>query len=159
MTDQGIRSVILSDPNFDIELYTEYLDLSRFQAPDYKENLVRFLADKYSAVKPDVVITVYPMALSFVLNHCDRIFSGIPIVACTIFESAARDIEQTDERARTTGVILNGDIGDIVPMARTLRPQTRRIALVGGASELDKIGLKVVRNALKQYEPGMECWI
>ena len=156
MTEQGIRSVTASDPTYDIELYSEYMDSSRFQGLEYKENLARFLDDKYSAEKPDLVITVYPSALSFVLNYCEHTFPGIPIVACTIFESTARELEQTAERARTTGVIFKGDIGDIVPMARALRPGMRRIALVGGASDLDKITLKVIRNALKQYEPEME---
>lgn len=156
MTEQGIRSVTASNPTYDIELYSEYMDSSRFQGLEYKEKLARFLDSKYSAVKPDLVVTVYPIALSFVLNYCENTFSGIPIVACTIFESTARELEQTAERARTTGVILKGDIGDIVPMARTLRPGMRRIALVGGASDLDKITLKVIRNALKQYESEME---
>jgi len=156
MTEQGIRSVAASDPTYDIELYSEYMDSSRFQGLEYKETLARFLNDKYSAEKPDLVITVYPSALSFVLNYCEHTFPGIPVVACTIFESTARELEQTAERARTTGVIFKGDIGDIVPMARALRPGMRRIALVGGASDLDKITLKVIRNAMKQYEPEME---
>jgi CheY-like chemotaxis protein len=70
LTDKGIRSVLTSDQTFDIELYTEYLDLSRFEGPGYKETLARFLNDKYSAAKPDLFMTVYPNALKGVLMRC-----------------------------------------------------------------------------------------
>ncbi len=149
MTDQGIRSVLMPHQTFGIELFSEYLDLSRFEGPGYEEALVRFLGDKYAAMEPDLLITVYPSALKFILNHRDRIFPGISIVACTIFESTAKDLEQANVRSRITGVIFKGDIGDIVPMARTLKPGMRQIALVGGSSEVDKFTLTMIRNALK----------
>ncbi|MEI6258823.1 MAG: ATP-binding protein [Deltaproteobacteria bacterium] len=96
---------------------------------------------------------MYPSALSFVLSYCDSTFPGVPVVACGIFESSAKELEDTDKRARTTGVFLKGDIGDIVSIAQALRPETRRIALVGGSSDLDKLSLTIIRNALKKYEP------
>ena len=45
---------------FDIEIYSEYLDLTRFQGSENQENQARFLGEKYSALKPDLIITVYP---------------------------------------------------------------------------------------------------
>ena len=156
LTEKGILSVVAAGSFFDIQIYAEYMDSTRFQGSGYQENLARYLNVKYSALKPDLVMTVYPVALSFVLSYCDHIFPNVPIVACSIFETSARDLELTNNRFRTTGVILKGDIGDLVPIVRALRPATRRIALVGGASDLDKAVLTIIRNALNQHEPELE---
>jgi len=156
LVDKGIRSVALSDPAFEIELFHEYLDFARFEQPGYKDTLARFLGDKYSFKPPDLIISVLPQSLPYVLKHCRQIFPDVPVVACTIFENSARALEETEDRQKTTGVFFKGDIGDIVPVARRLRPGFRRIALVGGSSEGDRINSSIVRQALKPYEPDIE---
>jgi PAS domain S-box-containing protein len=156
MMEKGLLSVVTSDPAFNIEICPEYMDSSRFQGPEYLENMARFLGDKYSSIKPNIVMTVFPNALSFFLDYCEPIFPGVPIVGCTILENTARELGQTDKRARTTGVIVKENVVDIVPMARALRPEMRRIALVGGSSDSDKISLTIIRNGLMRYETGME---
>lgn len=157
LSEKGIRSITQSNSEFEIELFHEYLDGVRFDQPGYQETLARFLGDKYSIARPDLIITILPQALSFILNHCQHIFPGIPIVATTIFESTARALEQqTEIRQNITGVIFKGDIGDTVPVARLLRPGVRRIALVCGSSEADRSHLAIVRQALKPYEPDVE---
>ena len=156
MMENGLLSIVKSDPAFDIELYPEYMDSSRFQGPEYLENLARFLCDKYSRLKPDIVITAFPNALSFFLDESCPVFPGVPIVACSIDEKTARKLEQTPEKTRITGVIIKEGVVDIIPMARALRPEIRRIALVGGSSAADKDSLTLIRNSLMQSEPEMD---
>jgi PAS domain S-box-containing protein len=156
LTVKGVRSALESSERFAVELFTEYMDLSRFTEPQYKETLARLLAVKYSGAKPDLIITVYPLALDFMMNYGHRAFPGTPVVAATIYESIAKDLERTGLRQRVTGVIFKRDIGDIIPVARTLKPGTRRIALVGGNSVTDKRNSTIFRNALRQYEPELE---
>jgi PAS domain S-box-containing protein len=156
LTDRGIRSVISSDQTFDIELYAEYMDSNRFQSPGYAETLARFLSEKYSDIKPDIVITTYPNALFFVLNQCGPAFSGIPVVACTLYEKFVKALDRTNQRSRTTGVLMKWDMSDIIQTVRMIKPEMRRIALVGGISDLDKISLTEIRDSLKQCEPEIE---
>jgi len=157
LSEKGIRSITQSNSAFEIELFHEYLDVVRFDQPEYQETLARFLGDKYSVARPDLIITIFPQASTFILNHCQHIFPDIPIVASTIFESTAKALEQqTEIRQSITGVIFKGDIGDTVPVARILRPGVRRIALVCGSSEADRSHLAIVRQALKTYEPDLE---
>ena len=82
------------------------MDFSRFEDPGYKETLARFLADKYMRTEPDLIITVYPSALNFVLMNCDRAFQGVPVVACTIFDCDVRVLDKTHPRQRITGTFL-----------------------------------------------------
>jgi PAS domain S-box-containing protein len=156
LTVKGVRSALESSELFAVELFTEYMDLSRFTEPQYKEALARLLAAKYSGAKPDLIIAVYPLALDFMENYGQRVFPGTPIVAATIYESVAEELERTGLRQRVTGVIFKADIGDIIPVARTLKPGIRRIALVGGSSVTDKRNSTIYRNALRQYEPELE---
>ncbi len=68
LTEKGIRSATQSNQEFEIELFHEYLDFARFEQTGYKETLVRFLGDKYGAQLPDLIISVLPQALPFLLN-------------------------------------------------------------------------------------------
>ncbi|MFH0729053.1 MAG: ATP-binding protein [Pseudomonadota bacterium] len=153
LTDKGIRSVISSDQTFDIELYAEYMDSNHFQTSGYAETLARFLGEKYSDVKPDLIITTYPNALFFVLNECGQVFPRVPVVACTIYERSVKDVERADQRSRTTGVLLKWDMSGILQTIHLLKPEMHRLALVGGISDIDKFSLKEIRESLKQCEP------
>jgi len=132
------------------------MDLLRFVFPEYREALARFLADKYLHAKPDIIITVYPSALRFILRHADSAFSGIPVVACSVYESDLMAMKNEGQMLPITGTFLKGDIGDIIPVIRSLRPQTRRIALVTGSSEFDKNTHSLIGAALRVYEPELE---
>jgi ABC-type uncharacterized transport system substrate-binding protein len=156
LVDRAIRSAVKSDQTFAIELLTEYLNLSRFKDPRYRETLARFLGDKYSGTRPDLIITVSAPALDFIMKYSDPVFRGIPVVACTVFESQVRALEQTGLRRRVTGVSFKADADDVIRGARTLMPGTRRIAVVGGASDTDQLYLTNVREAVRQSEPELE---
>jgi PAS domain S-box-containing protein len=156
LVDKAIRSAVKSNQTFAIELFSEYLNLSQFKEPRYRETLARFLGDKYSGTRPDLIITVSATALDFILMYGLRLFPGIPVVACTVLESQVRALEQVGLRSRVTGVIVETAIDDIITVARTLIPGTRRIVIVGGASDSDQVYLTPFRLALRQYEPELE---
>ena len=50
-------------PPEDLEIFSEYLDLTRFPAAQYGDDLVRYLSARYATRKPDVVIAVGSSAL------------------------------------------------------------------------------------------------
>jgi PAS domain S-box-containing protein len=156
LTDEAMRAAFKTSKIFAIELFTEYLNLSRFGDARYKKTLAQFLGDKYSGIRPDLIIAVAAPAVDYILKYGDRIFPGIPIVVSTFFPSQRWELGKTGIGHRVTGVILKEDIGDIITIARTLKPGTRRIALVGGASESDQIYLTIARDALRQQEPETE---
>ncbi len=90
------------------------------------------------------------------MNHGGWSFSGIPIIACGMYESEAEELEKRGLRQHVTGGILKADIGGPLPVVRTLKPATRRIILVGDASELDKYVYTLVRNALKRQASDLD---
>jgi hypothetical protein len=62
-TEQGLMAGLSRAPPEDLEIFSEYLDLGRFPATKYGDDLVPYLRARYAALKPDVVITVGSSAL------------------------------------------------------------------------------------------------
>ena len=145
-----------ANPTFAVQIFSEFLDLSRFGGFQHKEDLGRFLGDKYAGTRPDLIVAAEYPAVDFIVNHGGPAFSGIPIVVCSMFESEAEELEKRGLRQRVTGGILKEDIGGLLPLVRTLKPGTGRIALVGGASETDQYLYAVIRNALKRQASDLE---
>jgi PAS domain S-box-containing protein len=156
LTDKAIRTVVKADPTFAIQIFSEFLDLTRFGGAQHKQNVGRFLGDKYANARPDLVVADDYSAVDFMVNHGGPVFAGIPIVVCSMFESEAAELEKRGLRQGVTGGILKEDIGDLLPLIRTLQPATRRIALVGGAAETDKYLYAVIRHALQQRASDLE---
>ena len=91
LTDGGIRAVFRSNKLFDVQLYTEYLDLSRFSGPGHAHAVADYLRRKYAGSKIDAIITVYPAALDFLMGEEINVFPGVPVVACEIDQDLCRE--------------------------------------------------------------------
>ena len=61
--------------------FFEYLDLQRNPGSEHRKRLVEMMRLRYGKRKIDVIITLYPEALEFLLNDCGEIFPDAPIVA------------------------------------------------------------------------------
>ena len=64
----------------DLEIFSEYLDLARFTAAQFGDDLVRYLCASYAPRKLDVVIAIGSSALKLALAHRDELFVGVRIV-------------------------------------------------------------------------------
>jgi hypothetical protein len=62
MIEQGLTAALLSAHAWALEVFSEYLDLARFPAARYGDDIVRYLRAKYGTRKPDVLI---PRRLAF----------------------------------------------------------------------------------------------
>jgi hypothetical protein len=80
MTEQGLSAGLSSAHAWDLEIFSEYLDLTRFPTAQYGDELVRHLRARYGTQKPAVLIAIVNIALQFALEHRDELFSGVPIV-------------------------------------------------------------------------------
>jgi PAS domain S-box-containing protein len=156
LTDKAIRTAVKVNPNYAVQIFSEFLDLSRFGGFQYKEDLGRFLGEKYASARPDLIVAADYRAADFIVNYGGPAFSGIPIVVASMFASEAEKLETRGLRQRVTGGILEADIGGLLPLLGTLKPGTGRIALVGGASETDQYLYAVIRNALKRQASDLE---
>jgi PAS domain S-box-containing protein len=152
LTDQGIRSAFESSQIDDVQLYTEYLDVSRFGKPSHARAMADFLRSKYSGMRVDAVIAVYPYALDFLLAERSSLFPTVPIVAVGI---SSRDYGVNGERSQArrfvTGTVVGEDITGLMDVAFRLRPAARRVALIAGTSPTDARSEGNFRRGLEHY--------
>jgi len=154
LTDQGIREVFRSNKLFDVQIYTEYLDASRFGDPSHVGTMTDFLRRKYSGIEINVVITVYPYAVQFLLDERRTLFPEVPIIACEITD--AENLESPQVRRFVTGTILGDNITAIIDEALRLKPETKRIALIAGTAPNDAFSEPIFREGLKRYAERIE---
>ena len=72
------REALTRQTSRPIEFYPEFLDSLRFQGALYEAELVAFLTKKYQAKPPDLVVTIYPQALQFMVQHRTDLWPGVP---------------------------------------------------------------------------------
>ena len=58
MTEQCLTAGLSREHPGDLEIFSEYLDFTRFPRAQYEDDLVRYLRARYTTRKPDVVIAV-----------------------------------------------------------------------------------------------------
>ena len=152
MTDQGIRAAFGSNKFFNVQLYTEYLDVSRFGEPSHARATADYLRGKYSGVEIHAIITVYPYALDFLLAERGTLFSEVPIIAAEITSrSYAENLERSPTRRFVTGTLIGDDITGLMDVALRLRPETRHVALVAGTAPNDAFSEEIFRRGLRPY--------
>jgi signal transduction histidine kinase len=155
LTDQGIRAAFRSNKTFEVQLYTEYVDESRFPRPGHHEVVADYLRRKYSGTKIDTVIGVYPSAVEFLLGN-ERVFFGVPIIACAISRSFAESLEHSPARRFITGAIIGENAVGLLDDALRMRPGTKRVALVAGTAPNDEYSARLFREALIRHTGRIE---
>jgi PAS domain S-box-containing protein len=151
LTDQGIRAAFRSNKLFDVHLYTEYADLSRFSGPAHTVALADYLHRKYAGSKIDAIIAVYPAAVNVLRGKASRAFPGVPIVACEVSRSYAESLDSSQSRSFITGVVMGDNMAGMLDAALRMRPETKRAALIAGTEPNDGYSEQVFRNGLKPY--------
>jgi hypothetical protein len=98
LTDNGIRQAFRSNKLFDVQIYTEYLDASRFGDLAHVRTMADFLRRKYSSMQINAIITVYPYALDFLLAERRTLFPEVPLIASAITRRDAGNLETPEVR-------------------------------------------------------------
>ncbi len=112
------------------EIFSEYLDLTRFPTAQFGDDVVRYLQARYAARKPDVTVAVGSAALDFALAHRDELFAGVPIVFVNVDH---REVEEKAMPPAVAGLWMAWDYQRTVDLALQLQPETREIVCVGGS--------------------------
>ena len=146
--DSALRDVIGTESKVPTELYAEALDMHRFPRELLEQDEVAMLRKKYRGLNVDVVVATAPIALDFVQRHRKKIWPGATIVFNSVPTALLRD--RTFDHA-TIGVPVQLDFGPTLDLALKLRPETRRIAVVGGIAEPDRRHLSNAQVSLERY--------
>ena len=136
-----------------IDLFSEFLDLSRFREEGHVENMARYLTEKYRAVRPDVVIALGSESISFIVANRSNIAPDARIVYAGITSTEAIRLHLPSD---VVGALTEFDITRTFDMARRLQPDARRLVVIAGSAPFDKTWLDAAKEdlagAAKSYE-------
>jgi signal transduction histidine kinase len=134
-----LRSVVAADARGHTTLYSENLDLSRFNGPGYEQSLQRHLREKYRDRSIGVIVAVGAATLELVLRWREDLWPGIPIVFAMVDEVDYRRLKLPPD---VTGGIVRLGLAESIAAARAVVPGVKTIAFVGDSWD----GQVVFRN-------------
>jgi len=144
----GIRAVLLTEWSFRVSIEMEHVDVARFASPEVEERRLRSVyGSKYGNQRFDVIVAALPEPFEFVLRARDELWPGTPVVVCGVDERTVRDLKPPPGFAVLT---IRFDVEGTVRAAMTLLPDTRHVALVGGASPPEQVYHDLIRQAVSR---------
>ena len=150
--ERGMRAALLQDSPRSVDFYTEEIDPLRFD-PDIESQLATLLRHKYEATPVDVVIASGLEPLQFAGRYRDAIWPGVPIVFYGVFEGMP---EVLPRPPRSTGVTGKFDVAATAALGLALVPDARRLYLIAGTAEYDRLYLEHAKRELARSPPGLE---
>jgi PAS domain S-box-containing protein len=151
-TDKGILTTLESGGVPRVNQFFETLDLRRNPGPENRKLLVEQMRVRYSHRKVDMIITMYPEALEFVLEDCRNIFPEAPILALYLPQSFVSS--EVDRRIIRHFPRL--DIMGTFEIALSLVPGAKHAYVVSGVHVVDREVEEQARRELKKWEGRME---
>ncbi|HEU5193658.1 MAG TPA: ATP-binding protein [Methylomirabilota bacterium] len=149
----GIRDVLLTDWALGVSIEMEHVDVARFNSADTEERRLRTLyGSKYGNQRFDVIIAALPEPFHFALRARDELWPGTPVVVCGVDERTVGDLKPPPGFAILT---IRFDMEGTVRAALNLLPDTRHVALVGGASPPEQVYHDLIRRAVARA-PGVD---
>jgi signal transduction histidine kinase len=150
--DQAIAAGLASSP-YHVELYAENLEATLFPDEASQHRFREWYIRKYADRKPDVIITVGPSSLKFMVESHERSFPNTPIVFCG---STQEMLDQLKPDAHFTGVWGVAQPEKTLIAALHLQPDTRRVVVVGGVGTFDRSLEALTKESLRKYESQLE---
>lgn len=124
----GLRAGIDADANAHTTLFSESLDLSRFDGDAYDESLRRHLSEKYRDKNIGIIVTMGSGALQLVQRWRDELWPGIPVVFGMVSEVDYARLKLPND---VTGSFLRTQLADSIGVARAVVPDLETVVFVG----------------------------
>ena len=112
------------------------LDMARYAQPDMEGPFVEFLLARLAKWQPDLVVPIGSPAGRFVVKYRDRLFPGAPIIYTGMDR---RTLPDDAFQQNATFVGESFDLAGLVEDILQLAPDTNHIAVVIGASPLERL--------------------
>jgi signal transduction histidine kinase len=150
--DQAIAAGLESS-QYQIELYNENLEATLFSDEASQRRFREWFIQKYADRKPDVIITVGPSSLKFMVESHERSFPNTPIVFCGTPEGM---FGQSKPDSYFTGVWGVVQPEKTLIAALQLQPGTKHVVVVGGVGKFDRSVEALTKESFRKYELQLE---
>ncbi|MBC7938568.1 MAG: GHKL domain-containing protein [Chitinophagaceae bacterium] len=150
--DRSLRESFGAFPAGEIHLFSEYIDAGRFEGVQQARLQAAYFRERYAEKQVDLIFAAGTLALAFLTRYRDEIFPGIPIVFMEVRQETLDNLKLPRD---VIGVGTELEAVPAVALALRLRPASREVVILAGASELDRIWDARLRQAAAKVAPGL----
>ncbi len=148
----GIQSTIRkAEPA--VAISTDYIVQRNSVSAEVYATQLQWLRAKYRGVHFDVILVLGPQPFATLMELRKELWPGVPVVFCGVTNDVYRSIVPA---RNVTGTLLHTDLARNLRVYRRLFPDMERIALIGGASAVDRGFNNFARQIIHEFDPGIE---
>jgi signal transduction histidine kinase len=151
--EDTLRKVVPDALGRPVEFFSEYLDVERSSAEAYAAAEAEFLRQKYGGRNIRVIVAAAPQALQFATEFRDRMLAGVSIVHVSVAEDELKRLALPPD---IVGETVNFDPMATLELALRLQPEAKRLLIVTGAAERDRIWEQRLRGAVERLQHRLE---
>lgn len=148
--ERGIRSAFEQDG---AELYGEFLDAVRFPGPEQSATMERYLAERHRDKPLEACICIGPQALEFLSQRRNTLFQGVPVILAAV---TPPQLASMPSLAGMAGRPMDWSVQPLLETLPEIRPRIRRILVVTGAAEFDKLRENEAKAQVEPYRGRFE---
>lgn len=140
-----------------IVLYEATLDAGQKVSEQEARTFLDYLRARFAGNAPDLVVTIGPPAAGFYIDNREQLFSSTPLVAAASDQRIARASALRPGDAVVAGKI---DFPLLLDEFLEVFPDTRTIAIVFGASPLERFWIGELKRELDRFNSRVELrWL
>jgi signal transduction histidine kinase len=147
--DRSLKATLTKELPSGLDIYTEFMDVSRFRDPNYLDKLRDFYKQKYADTRIDLMIGVMAPSLDFLMKHGEEISPGTPIVFCGIDQ---RELAGRTLPSNMTGILVKREFKPTLETALRLHLRTRQVVFIAGTSPFNQYWTEQARRELRGFE-------
>jgi signal transduction histidine kinase len=149
LLEQALRAEMQKVLTNRIEFSAEYLDASHFSDVEHFRLFQDYLGKKYAGQKLDLIIVFPSRDYRLAGELPDALFPGVPVVFVTVNEM---EVPEAIRKHGVTGIVQRFDIRGTLGLIMRLQPDTRRVVVIGGNSDVDRATLGRIAEASQALE-------
>ncbi|MDN4982047.1 HAMP domain-containing sensor histidine kinase [Bradyrhizobium sp. WYCCWR 13022] len=143
---RSIKAELERQSPWPLDIQEHTLLTARFNNPGPEAPFIEYLASLYQGSLPDIVISIGAPAARFVQRYRGKLFPGTPMVLTVVEE---RLVNRSDLTGDDVVVSVRNDFMAAFKNILQVMPDTRTVAVVIGASPLEKYWIDEVARELK----------
>ena len=154
--ERGLAEGFAGEKRLAVQVFSEYLDLSRFRDRQQRKALADLLRQRYGDAHIDLIISVDVPAATFLMEN-ETLFPTLPVLLCSIPETLQERVLASSLRGRVTTVIEPSSVArGLVESALRFKPKTTHAVLIAGSYENDQVRAAALRQTLEAIKDKVE---
>jgi signal transduction histidine kinase len=149
----AFHAVVVADPASPV-LYLESLDATRFEKADYLDEVRDWYRRKYAGVRFDLIVASGEDAVGFLARDAGEPWPGTPVL---YWDVGSISVDTSTMRPAPSGMLLEDYFPAVIGVMKHVLPDTKRIALVYGASAVERVRFGGFADKIRNTGLGLEA--